>query len=99
MRGRLAILGVLAALAGAVAFKPVAIAGQAPAAKKPWTLSRTSWGEPDLQGKWSYATITPLERPGTLAGKEVLPRQEVEAADEDARTGADRRDGGADADL
>jgi hypothetical protein len=99
MRGLLATLGILTAFGAAVAFKPVALAGQAPPAKKPWTLSHTPWGEPDLQGKWSYATITPLERPGTLAGKEVLTRQEVEAADEDARTGADRRDGGADADL
>lgn len=26
-------------------------------------LPRTSWGDPDLQGVWSYATLTPLERP------------------------------------
>ena len=26
-------------------------------------VPRTPWGEPDLQGVWSYATLTPLERP------------------------------------
>ena len=27
---------------------------------------------PDLQGLWSYATLTPLERPAEFAGKEFL---------------------------
>ena len=27
-------------------------------------LPRTPWGDPDLQGVWSIATITPFERPG-----------------------------------
>ncbi len=26
-------------------------------------MPRTTWGDPDLQGVWSYATLTPLERP------------------------------------
>ena len=28
-----------------------------------WTVARTLDGQPDLQGAWSFATITPLERP------------------------------------
>jgi hypothetical protein len=36
---------------------------------KKWTLPRTSDGKPDLQGIWTNATITPLERPPELAGK------------------------------
>ncbi len=28
--------------------------------------ARTSWGHPDLQGNWSNATLTPLERPAGL---------------------------------
>src|SRR5499427_11050199 len=77
----------------------VSVASQSTTPSKTWTPPRTSWGEPDLQGKWSYATITPLERPVDQAGKETLSDGEVAALNEDARTGADRRDGGADADL
>ena len=29
------------------------------AATKKWTPPRTPWGEPDLQGIWDFATITP----------------------------------------
>jgi hypothetical protein len=69
------------------------------AAAKNWTPPRTPWGEPDLEGIWSYATITPLERPAEQAGREVLSDEEVAAVDEEARTGADRRDGTPEADL
>jgi hypothetical protein len=56
-------------------------AGQA-AAKSPKAPARTSasgrtpWGHPDLQGIWSNATTTPLERPASLAGKETLSDEE-----------------------
>jgi hypothetical protein len=33
------------------------------------TLARTPWGDPDLQGLWNNATVTPLERPAILAKK------------------------------
>jgi hypothetical protein len=106
MRHRsLAPLGILTGLIVGVSLATVPIA-QSPtpgakttAAAKKWTPPRTSWGEPDIQGVWSYATITPLERPDNQAGKEVLSDQEVAAADREARTGADRRDGTAEADL
>lgn len=40
------------------------VAGQAPAGMaKPWTMARTADGHPDLQGTWSNATITPIDRP------------------------------------
>jgi len=96
MRHRvLASSGVLSVLIAVGALTAPQAAGQ----KKAWTPPRTPWGEPDLQGKWSYATITPLERPVDQAGKETLNDGEVAALNEDARTGADRRDGGSDADL
>ena len=38
---------------------------------------RTAWGAPDLQGIWDFRTITPLERPGDLAGKAVLTDEEA----------------------
>jgi hypothetical protein len=68
-------------------------------AKGTWSAPRTAWGEPDLQGVWSYATVTPLERPGSQAGKDLLSDEEVATIDKEAKTGADRRDGGAEADL
>jgi hypothetical protein len=82
--------------------------GLTPAAKvkttsvaKTWTPPLTPDGHPDLQGIWSNSTLTPLERPSQLAGKEFLT--EKEAADYEKQllqnTNRDRRDGGADADL
>jgi hypothetical protein len=36
------------------------------------TVPRTPWGHPDLQGTWSNATTTALERPANLAEKATL---------------------------
>ena len=41
------------------------------------TPPRTPWGKPDLQGTWDFRTVTPLERPAELAGKEVLTAAEA----------------------
>ena len=35
-------------------------------------IPRTSDGHPDLQGTWSYATLTTLERPAEFKNKPVL---------------------------
>ena len=35
-------------------------------------IPRTSWGSPDLQGVWTAATVTPLERPLSLGDKPIL---------------------------
>ena len=44
---------------------------------KPWTPPRTSWGDPDLDGVWNYATMTPFERGRDMAGKELLTPEEA----------------------
>ena len=44
-----------------------------------WTPPRTPWGDPDLQGLWTNATITPLQRPREFAGKPVLTGAEAAA--------------------
>ena len=105
--GLLAVLIVVVSLARVAGPAPLLSAqSQSPAARakttvaaKKWIPSRTAWGDPDLQGMWSYATVTPLERAGGEAGKQVLRDEEVAALDVEARTGADRRDGTAEADL
>ena len=51
---------------------------------------RTPDGKPDLQGTWSFATITPMERPANLAGKEFFTEQEAAAYEKRSR----RTDGG-----
>jgi hypothetical protein len=43
------------------------------------TTFRTPWGDPDLQGIWSNATLTPLERPAEFAGKTHLTEAEAKA--------------------
>jgi hypothetical protein len=49
----------------------VPVAGQAP-----WKVPRTSEGRPDLQGTWSNATITLVERPKEYASQ-VLSKEEA----------------------
>ena len=40
-------------------------------------VPRTPDGHPDLQGTWTNATVTPLERPAALAGKATLTDAEA----------------------
>ena len=65
------------------------------------TPAKTPDGQPDLQGVWTFATITPLERPANLAGKAFFTEQEVLEYEKSElqRTNRDRRDGPADADV
>jgi len=55
----------------------------------------------DLQGIWSNATITPLERPGDLAGKSTFTAEEAAAYEKQvvARNNVDHRSGNAETDV
>jgi len=53
-------------------------------AKPPSRPLLTPDGHPDLQGNWSFATITPLERPANLGDKAVLTDAEVLQVEKEA---------------
>jgi len=75
----------------ALATAPLNGQTRAPAkpAAKAWTQARTPDGQPDLQGIWTNATITPFERPAALAGKEFLTAEEAAQLE---RQNAERRE-------
>jgi hypothetical protein len=60
------------------------LAGQAPSAPagdatKKWSVPRTPDGQPDLQGIWTNATVTPFQRPTQLSSKQVFTAEEAAA--------------------
>jgi len=82
------LLVLMSAVAAVIAVVPaVSLAGQA--------------GRRDLQGIWTNATLTPLERPPELAGKEFFTPAEAAEFEKRGRerNDADRRDTNAEADL
>ena len=76
------VAGAVVALSGAV------VVAQTRAAAPDDTMPRTAWGAPDLQGVWTGSSLTPLERPGDLDGREVLTAAEAAALESRA---AERR--------
>ena len=79
-RRRPVVTAVLAAVACATLV--AAQSSSQEAAPKPHpgrahTTPRTPWGDPDLQGIWSNATPTPLERPSQFSGKAQLSDEEA----------------------
>jgi len=59
-------------------FVLVALIGVVPVMGQSSTSTpRTSWGDPDLGGAWTNATMTPLQRPADLAGQEFLTNEEL----------------------
>ena len=54
-------------------------AGQAKPSSKNWTVPRTPDGKPDLQGIWTNATITPMERPANWPAKPRITDAEATA--------------------
>jgi hypothetical protein len=70
-------------------------------AAKTWTAPRTADGQPDLQGLWTNATITPFERSKDLAGKEFFTEEEAAAYEKRvaANSNRDKRGDTAEADV
>jgi len=77
-------VGAAAAIvAGIVLLKltPVAVAQQPATAAQtrgatPGSTPRTPWGEPDLQGIWTYDSDTPFQRPAKYANKEFFTEED-----------------------
>jgi hypothetical protein len=82
-----------------VAVAALPLAGQGPS--RAGQLPRTPDGKPDLQGVWTSATLTPLERPADLGNKQFFTKQEaVEWTKQFLQTNnRDRRDGSAQVDV
>lgn len=92
------LLAIAVSIAALAAMPAAAQTAPAPAqtkeAGKAWATPRTPDGHPDLQGVWDFATLTPLERPRSLADKAVLTDQEAAAYERrlKALNDKDRRD-------
>src|SRR6476660_2436326 len=84
MRNRL-LVGRLALLA-TVTLAPLPAAAQGKAS----TPTRTPDGKPNLEGVYSFSTITPLQRPETLAGKNTLTEEEAAAFEASENTRLNR---------
>ena len=63
------LVPALVTLIAVVTLLPASAAGQA--------APRTPWGDPDLNGTWSYASLTPLQRPTSMADKEFFTPEEA----------------------
>ena len=79
----LASAAALASVIAGLLLAQAHVFGQAPSraakgtsAGKTWTLPRTPDGKPDLQGTWTNATLTPLERRKGVGTKEFYTDQE-----------------------
>jgi hypothetical protein len=80
------------------------LASQTPKASPPATkaksnIPRTPDGHPDLQGVWTNATITPLERPAALAGKATLTDAEAAAIEKNSADELAKLDGASEGPL
>ena len=88
----------MATVAAIAVLVPATFAAAPPAANNAakdadWSMPRTGYGHPDIQGVWANNNATPLQRPAAWAGKERLTDEELQqlmaAASEATNPGAD----------
>jgi hypothetical protein len=58
-----------------------------------WSVPRTSYGHPDLEGVWDFSSLTPLERPTQFSDRAFMTADEAAVFERDtlAEVNADRR--------
>ena len=61
-------------------------------AAQPYHAPRNAWGQPDLQGTYTTATITPLTRDPKFGTRNVLTKQEADALEAATRAQVARAD-------
>jgi hypothetical protein len=78
--------GIRSAVVLGIAIAGATLTAQSTGARKTWTPLLTADGQPDLQGIWTNATITPFERPASLRDKAFLTEAEVAAIERQVAT-------------
>ena len=76
----------LTALVAVVSLTSVTAAAQSSASREA-SIPRTPEGQPNLQGVWDFGSVTPLQRPASLAGKEFWTEEEAAAVEAQAAAG------------
>jgi hypothetical protein len=66
-------VSTLVAVVAFVLLLPALVASQTNSGEMP----RTGWGDPDLQGTWSYASLTPLQRPASMGDRQFYTAEEA----------------------
>jgi len=79
MAGLVAVAAVLALTAEPAMGQAAAPASKAAPAAKSWTMPRTPWGDPDVQGTWTSDDCigTPLNRPANFGDRLYYTEQEL----------------------
>jgi hypothetical protein len=75
---------------GAAAFLAMSVVtAQTPAANAKnataYAAPRTAWGDPDLQGTYTFATETPLQRPAALGDKDTYTEAELKKLEQQVK--------------
>ena len=78
--------GIVAAAAVVAAVQAGAPVGEQAGSRSPWPSPRTPWGDPDLQGLWTYEVEIPLQRPARYGDRESLTEDERAALDKERAT-------------
>jgi hypothetical protein len=91
--GKTAILFAAVSLS-VLAAAPALAQSKAPDAKAaaPYHAPKNAWGQPDLQGTYTTATITPLTRDKRFGTRNVLTKQEADALEAATRAQVARAD-------
>src|SRR5579863_5158548 len=88
----LSSLIVFAAALPLAAQTPAALKANAGSNGKPWTLSKTPWGDPDLQGTWTSDDTwgVPMERPASYGDRLYLTEDELKAREKAVEASKER---------